>query len=139
MNIAIFAKLILGAIWPPDITSNQQAMADNDWKKRLGVVFSTNPDFAYEEQETEEPETLEPSKQNLIVTIDRKGRGGKQVTLVTGFVGTSDDLADLGRTLKVKCGVGGGAKDGEITIQGDFRDRVVTLLKDMGYKAKRGN
>ena len=139
MNIAIFAKLILGAIRPPDITSNQQAMADNDWKKRLGVVFSTNPDFAYEEQETEEPETLEPSKQNLIVTIDRKGRGGKQVTLVTGFVGTSDDLADLGRTLKVKCGVGGGAKDGEITIQGDFRDRVVNLLKDMGYKAKRGN
>jgi translation initiation factor 1 len=114
-------------------------MADNDWKKRLGVVFSTNPDFAYEQQEEEEPDTLEPSKQNLIVTIDRKGRGGKQVTLVTGFVGTSDDLADLGRTLKVKCGVGGSAKDGEITIQGDFRDRVVNLLKDMGYKAKRGN
>ena len=114
-------------------------MADNDWKKRLGVVFSTNPDFAYEQQEEEEPDTLEPSRQNLIVTIDRKGRGGKQVTLVTGFVGTSDDLADLGRTVKGKCGVGGSAKDGEITIQGDFRDRVVNLLKDMGYKAKRGN
>lgn len=114
-------------------------MADNDWKKRLGVVFSTNPDFAYEEQEEIEPETLEPSKQNLIVSIDRKSRAGKQVTLVTGFVGTSDDLADLGRTLKVKCGVGGSAKDGEITIQGDFRDRVVAILKDMGYKAKRGN
>ena len=139
MNIAIFAKLILGTTRLPDITSNQQAMADNDWKKRLGVVFSTNPDFAYEQQEEDEPETLEPSKQNLIVTIDRKGRGGKQVTLVTGFIGTSDDLADLGRALKVKCGVGGSAKDGEITIQGDFRDRVVTLLKDMGYKAKRGN
>ena len=114
-------------------------MADNDWKKRLGVVFSTNPDFAYEEESTAEEVTLEPSKQNLIVSIDRKGRGGKQVTLVTGFVGTSDDLAELGRTLKVKCGVGGGAKDGEITIQGDFRDRVTTLLKEMGYKAKRGN
>ena len=114
-------------------------MADNDWKKRLGVVFSTNPDFAYEEDSTEEEATLEPSKQNLIVSIDRKGRGGKQVTLVTGFVGTSDDLAELGRTLKVKCGVGGSAKDGEITIQGDFRDRVTTLLKDMGYRAKRGN
>lgn len=114
-------------------------MAENDWKKRLGVVFSTNPDFNYEETVDEEPETLEPSKQNLTVSIDRKGRGGKQVTLVTGFVGSSDDLADLGRTLKVKCGVGGSAKDGEITIQGDFRDRVVTLLKDMGYKAKRGN
>ena len=114
-------------------------MADNDWKKRLGVVFSTNPDFTYEQDAEQEEETLEPGKQNLIVSIDRKGRGGKQVTLVSGFVGTSDDLADLGRTLKVKCGVGGSAKDGEITIQGDFRDRVVALLKDMGYKAKRGN
>ena len=114
-------------------------MADNDWKKRLGVVFSTNPDFAYEEESTAEEATLEPSKQNLIVSIDRKGRSGKQVTLVTGFVGTSDDLAGLGRTLKVKCGVGGSAKDGEITIQGDFRDRVTALLKDMGYRAKRGN
>jgi len=114
-------------------------MADNDWKKRLGVVFSTNPDFTYETEAEAEPETLEPAKQNLIVSIDRKGRGGKQVTLVTGFVGSSEDLAELGRTLKVKCGVGGSAKDGEITIQGDFRDRVTSLLKDMGYKAKRGN
>ena len=114
-------------------------MADNDWKKRLGVVFSTNPDFTYTEETIQEADTLEPSRQNLIVSIDRKGRGGKQVTLITGFVGTADDLSDLGRTLKVKCGVGGSAKDGEITIQGDFRDRVVTLLKDMGYKAKRGN
>ena len=114
-------------------------MADNDWKKRLGVVFSTNPDFAYEQETEQEEETLEPGKQNLIVSIDRKGRGGKQVTLVSGFVGSSDDLSALGRTLKVKCGVGGSAKDGEITIQGDFRDRVVNLLKDMGYKAKRGN
>lgn len=114
-------------------------MADNDWKKRLGVVFSTNPDFNYEEEVEAEPETLEPSKQNLIVSIDRKGRAGKQVTLVTGFVGTSDDLAELGRKLKVKCGVGGSAKDGEITIQGDFRDRVTALLKEMGYRAKRGN
>lgn len=114
-------------------------MADNDWKKRLGVVFSTNPDFTYEEETADEPATLEPAKQNLIVGIDRKGRAGKQVTLITGFVGTSEDLADLGRTLKVKCGVGGSAKDREITIQGDFRDRVVAILKDMGYKAKRGN
>ena len=114
-------------------------MADNDWKKRLGVVFSTNPDFAYTEEAEEETATLEPSKQNLIVSIDRKGRAGKQVTLVTGFVGTADDLSELGRTLKVKCGVGGSAKDGEITIQGDFRERVTGLLKEMGYKAKRGN
>lgn len=114
-------------------------MADNDWKKRLGVVFSTNPDFAYEEEAEPEEATLEPSKQNLIVSIDRKGRAGKQVTLVTGFIGTADDLAGLGRTLKMKCGVGGSAKDGEVTIQGDFRDRVTALLKEMGYKAKRGN
>lgn len=114
-------------------------MADNDWKKRLGVVFSTNPDFAYEEEAEAEPDTLEPRLQKLIVSIDRKGRAGKQVTLVTGFVGTGDDLAELGRTLKVKCGVGGSVKDGEIAIQGDFRDRIVALLTDMGYKAKRGN
>ncbi|MBQ8169764.1 MAG: translation initiation factor [Bacteroidales bacterium] len=114
-------------------------MAENDWKKRLGVVFSTNPDFTYEEEVVQEEETLEPSRQNLIVSIDRKGRAGKQVTLVTGFVGKAEDLSELGRTLKVKCGVGGSAKDGEITIQGDFRDRVTALLKDMGYKAKRGN
>ena len=114
-------------------------MADNDWTKRLGVVLYTNPDFTYEEETEQEPATLAPEKQNLIVSIDRKGRGGKQVTLVTGFVGTADDLSELGRTLKVKCGVGGSTKDGEITIQGDFRDRVTALLKEMGYKAKRGN
>lgn len=114
-------------------------MADNDWKKRLGVVFSTNPDFVYEQEEDQQEETLEPCRQNLIVSIDRKGRAGKQVTLVKGFIGREDDLAELGRTLKVKCGVGGSAKDGEIAIQGDFRDRVVDLLKSMGYKAKRGN
>ncbi len=114
-------------------------MAENDWKSRLGVVFSTNPDFQYEQELEEEENTLEPGKQNLLVGIDRKGRAGKQVTLVTGFVGTEDDLAELGRTLKVKCGVGGTAKNGEIAIQGDFRDRVVGLLKDMGYRAKRRN
>lgn len=114
-------------------------MADNDWKKRLGVVFSTNPDFVYEQEEEERVETLEPSKQKLIVSIDRKGRAGKQVTLISGFVGDNDSLNELCRSLKVKCGVGGSAKDGEIAIQGDFRDRIVSLLTDMGYKAKRGN
>ena len=104
-------------------------MADNDWKKRLGVVFSTNPDFAYEEETAQEQATIEPSRQNLIVSIDRKGRGGKQVTLVTGFIGTSDDLAELGRTLKVKCGVGGSAKDGEITIQ-ELEAFVRTKVKE---------
>lgn len=115
-------------------------MTDNDWKSRLGVVFSTNPDFQYETQAEEEVETLSPEKQKLIVTIDRRSRAGKQVTLVTGFIGSEDDLQDLGRKLKVKCGVGGSAKNGEIVIQGDFRDRIVKLLQDMGYiKSKRGN
>ena len=112
---------------------------DNDWKSRLGVVYSTNPDFQYETAGTEEAQTLPPDKQRLIVAIDRRNRGGKQVTLVTGFVGTADDLKELGKTLKTRCGVGGTAKDGEITIQGDFRDKVTALLKEMGYNAKRGN
>ena len=110
-----------------------------DWKDRLGVVYSTNPDFKYETTAEPEAETLPAAKQKLIVSIDRRARAGKQVTLVTGFVGTSDDLAALAKTLKTKCGVGGSAKDGEIIIQGDFRDRVVELLKGMGYNAKRGN
>ena len=114
-------------------------MADNDCKRRLGVVYSTNPDFSFTEQEEESVETLEPSAQKLIVSIDRRNRGGKQVTLVTGFIGSEEDLAGLGRTLKVKCGVGGSAKNGEITIQGDFRDKVTEILRSMGYKAKRGN
>lgn len=114
-------------------------MADNDWKSRLGVVYSTNPDFQYQEETEVEPETLEPGKQRLIVRIDRRQRAGKQVTLVEGFVGKSDDLAALAKTLKTRCGVGGTAKDGEITVQGDLRDKVVALLQSMGYNAKRGN
>ena len=114
-------------------------MADNDWKKRLGVVYSTNPDFQYETAAAAEPQTLEPARQRLIVRLDRSGRAGKQVTLVQGFVGTQEDLAALGKALKVKCGVGGTAKDCEITIQGDLRDKVTKLLLDMGYHAKRGN
>lgn len=114
-------------------------MAGNDWKKRLGVVYSTNPDFEYEESVGEEEITPAPSQQRLTVSIDRRNRGGKQVTLVSGFIGKEEDLASLGRILKVKCGVGGSAKNGEITVQGDFRDKVTALLKEMGYNAKRGN
>ncbi len=112
---------------------------DNDWKARLGVVYSTNPDFKYETSQEEEATTLPPAKQRLIVGIDRRNRSGKQVTLITGFVGTADDLKELGRVLKTKLGVGGSAKDGEITIQGDFRDKVVSILQGLGYNAKRGN
>ncbi len=109
----------------------------NDWKERLGVVFSTNPDFGYEHEEDEEQETLQPNKQDLRVSIDRKQRKGKAVTLVTGFVGSDDDLKDLAKMLKSKCGVGGTAKDGEILIQGEFAEKVVELLKKEGYKVKR--
>ena len=114
-------------------------MAGNDWKERLGVVYSTNPDFKYETPAEEEAETLPPGRQKLLVGIDRRNRGGKQVTLVSGFVGREEDLSTLAKTLKTRCGVGGAAKDGEILIQGDFRDRVVQLLLAMGYKAKRSN
>ena len=103
------------------------------------LVYSTNPDFMKQACESREQKTLEPEKQRLIVRIDRRQRAGKQVTLVEGFVGTDDDLSALAKTLKVKCGVGGSAKDGEITIQGDLRDKVTTLLTGMGYNAKRGN
>ena len=112
---------------------------ENDWKSRLGVVYSTNPDFQYQTEEQQEEETLPPAKQRLIVGIDRRNRGGKQVTLVSGFVGKAEDLKELGRVLKTKLGVGGSAKDGEITIQGDFRDKVVSILQQMDYVAKRGN
>ena len=112
-------------------------MANNHWKKRLGVVYSTNPDFKYENEQEEEVPTLPPGEQKLAVSLDKRNRGGKQVTLVTGFTGSREDLAELGRTLKIKCGVGGSAKDGEITIQGDVRDKVTALLMEMGYRAKR--
>ncbi len=115
-------------------------MSENDWKKRLGVVFSTNPDFSYESaQEQESHQTIPNDRQKLIVSIDRRNRGGKQVTLITGFIGSDEDLAQLGKSLKNKCGAGGSAKDGEIIIQGDFRDKIVELLISSGYKAKRGN
>ena len=109
----------------------------NDWKARLGMVYSTNPDFQYQTEEPEQVETLAPERQELRVWLDRKQRGGKVVTLIKGFIGSDDDLADLARILKNKCGVGGAAKEGEILIQGDHRDRVVELLVQAGYKAKK--
>lgn len=107
-----------------------------DWKDRLGVVFSTNPDFKYETEAEESAETLPPAKQNLRVWLDRL-KGGRVATVVRGFVGSDDDLAALGKELKKSCGVGGTAKDGEIIIQGDHRDRVVELLTKAGYRSKK--
>lgn len=115
-------------------------MANSDWKSRLGMVYSTNPDFQYSSlNETSAAETLPPAQQRLIVAIDKKGRAGKQVTVVNGFVGTDADLETLGKLLKTKCGTGGSVKDGVILVQGDMRDKLVTILTGLGYKAKRGN
>ena len=108
-------------------------MKNNDWKNRLGVLYSTNPDFQYETNEVPEVETLPKAQQRLRVSLDKRNRGGKMVTLVTGFQGMADDLSALGKMLKVKCGVGGSAKEGEIIIQGDWREKVSEILRKEGY------
>ncbi len=109
----------------------------NDWKKRLGTVYSTDSDYKYETENQPEQETLPPQQQKLIISLDKKQRKGKSVTLVTGFAGREEDLKDLGRMLKTKCGVGGSVKEGNILVQGDFRTRVVEILQQEGYKVKR--
>ena len=108
-----------------------------DWKDRLGIVYSTNADFSYDKGEVPEEETLPANRQHLIVQLDKRNRKGKAVTLITGFIGSKEDLEILGKTLKTKCGVGGTAKDGEILVQGDFRDKIVQILTQEGYKVKR--
>ncbi|MCG8331422.1 MAG: translation initiation factor [Chitinophagales bacterium] len=108
-------------------------MGKKNKKNRIGVVYSTNPDYDYDYQQGESEESLPENQQKLRVFIDRKQRKGKEVTLITGFVGPEEDLKDLGKHLKSKCGVGGSVKDGEIIIQGNHRDRIVELLKEKGY------
>jgi translation initiation factor 1 len=105
---------------------------DNDWKSRLGMVYSTNPNFEFE-TESCDVETLPKQQQKLRVRIEKNGRGGKTVTIVSGFVGTDDDLKALAKLLKSRCGVGGSHKDGEVLVQGDFRDKVVQILKSEGF------
>lgn len=100
------------------------------------MVYSTNPDF-YSEEDEQNEEKLAPSQQDLRVHLDKKQRGGKIATLITGFNGSEEDLKELGKMLKSKCGVGGSAKDGEILVQGDHREKIMSLLLDAGYKAKK--
>jgi translation initiation factor 1 len=108
-----------------------------DWKERLGTVYSTSDKYEYEYDDNEEQETLPENQQKLYVSIDKKNRKGKAVSLIEGFIGSSDDLKALGKMLKSKCGVGGAVKNGEILIQGDFRDKIMDLLKSDGYIVKR--
>lgn len=106
-------------------------------KKRINVVYSTNPDFEFQEEENLEHETISPNKQLLYVSLDRKNRGGKEVSLVEGFVGTEDDLKDLSKLLKNKFGVGGSVKNAEILIQGNFVKKMIVFLTEKGYRVKQ--
>ena len=108
-------------------------MRNNDWKDRLNIVYSTNPDFQYSTDEKEEIETLPKQQQKLRVSIEKNHRGGKTVTIVKNFIGNEEDLKQLGRLLKTKCGVGGTVKEGEIIVQGEFKEKIIELLKKEGY------
>ena len=110
-------------------------MSKKSKKNRINVVYSTNPNFEYEE-EFDEVSSIPFSEQNLYVLVDRKNRGGKTVTLIEGFTGLDEDASDLAKKLKQKCGVGGSFKQGEIYVQGDHRNKVQQFLKDLGANVK---
>ncbi len=109
----------------------------NDWKKRLDIVYSTNPDYHYNKDSEEVTNTMPKEKQPLRISLDKRNRKGKAVTLITGFAGSDDDLQELGKMLKMKCGVGGSAKEGEIIVQGDHRAKVLDMLQKEGYVKSR--
>lgn len=109
----------------------------NDWKKRLDIVYSTNPDYHYQKEDEETEATLPKDKQLLRISLDKRNRKGKAVTLVTGFRGSDEDLQELGKLLKMRCGVGGSAKEGEIIVQGDHRTKVLDILQNEGYAKAR--
>ena len=117
--------------------NNLNMSKNNDWKERLNIVDSTNPDFDYQTDDAEEQETLPAEKQSLRIELDKRHRNGKTATLITGFIGSDDDLKELAKLLKTKCGVGGSARDGEILIQGDLRQKVKEILTKEGYTHTR--
>lgn len=126
-------KSALAALGATEDTSDKKEKTDIERKKRVGVVYSTNPDFEYSDDSQEETEILPNNQQRLRLNMERAGRGGKTVTLVKGFVGSEEDINALCKLLKQKCGVGGSVKGGEIIIQGDHRQRLVEILKNEGY------
>ncbi|MBF6598788.1 MAG: translation initiation factor [Fermentimonas sp.] len=109
----------------------------NDWKKKLDIVYSTNPDYHFNDDSDNNIETLAEGKQQLRISLDKRNRKGKSVTLITGFSGNEEDLITLGKLLKTKCGVGGSTKDGDIIIQGDHRNKVLDILQKEGYVKSR--
>jgi translation initiation factor 1 len=106
-------------------------------KKHRGIVYSTNPDFNFELNNFEDVVTLPANSQQLYIWLDKKGRNGKIVTLITGFSGRKEDLDNLARELKIYCGSGGSVKEDKIIVQGDFREIIVTYLLEKGYRAKK--
>ena len=126
-------KSALAALGATEEPNDNKEKTEIDRKKRIGVVYSTNPDYEYSDDSQEEADTLPKNQQKLRLNMERAGRGGKTVTLVKGYVGSEEDITALSKLLKQKCGVGGSVKDGEIIIQGDHRQRLVEILIKEGY------
>lgn len=138
-RITSFCEIYIHSVTLLEENIEKMSKNNNSRKNREGVVYSTNPDFnfAFADALGALGESNDSNKCTLKVQLDKKSRGGKQVTLITGFSGSDDELKELGKSLKSKCGVGGSAKDGEILVQGDFRDKIVELLQSMGHKVKK--